>query len=221
MSQAQPTNQAFISYAHVSPDMELAAKLGSFVESHGFRVFVDTKIRVGERWVDQIDIQLHRSSYFIVLLSAASVKSDMVRREVAIAYQLNKNGALTILPVRIGLGDTLPYEMAAYLDLIQYCSWNPGEPFDSVCTAIIGAMLGQTRTIGFAIPHTPSPSRFTELEIERVASELARYIGPVAGVIVHRAAKHAHNWEQLYEILAAEIPNAEERRRFQASRLRS
>lgn len=246
MANTDAPTQVFISYAHVSPDADLAAKLTTFVESSGFRVFADTKIRVGQRWVDQIDTQLRRSAYCIVLVSEASAKSDMVRREVAIAYQLNKTGALTILPVRVAFEDTLPYEMAAYLDLIQYCSWKPGEPFDPVCVALLDAMLGRTRTIGrpndafvanaapasnrtpnpdrTPVPssaRTPNPDRFPEMELERLKAELARHIGPLAGLIVQRAAREAPNWERLYESLAAEIPNPEERRRFQSSRRRS
>jgi hypothetical protein len=107
---------------------------------------------------------------------------------------------------------------AAYLDLIQYCSGNAGE----VCGAIVCAMLGQTRTIGFPITSTPTPSpnRFPVGEIERVASELARYIGPLATILVHRAAKKARDWDDLYAALGAEIEDIENRRRFCSTRPR-
>jgi hypothetical protein len=82
--------QVFISYAHVNPDQQLAAELHRRIETNGFDVFVDTKIRLGQNWVEQIDLQLRNSTHFVALLSAASVKSDMVRREIAVAYRLNK-----------------------------------------------------------------------------------------------------------------------------------
>jgi hypothetical protein len=80
----------FISYSHVSPDQDLASQLTGALEANGVSVFVDTKIRIGEDWVEQIDSQLRSSQYFIVLLSAASMQSDMVRREIALAYKLRK-----------------------------------------------------------------------------------------------------------------------------------
>src|SRR5690348_10779256 len=111
--------QVFISYAHVSPDKKLAAELASFLDTNGFAVFVDSKIRLGHDWVEQIDTQLRSSEYFVVLLSSASVQSDMVRREIAMAYKLRKANKLTIFPIRIGFEAELPYDIGAYLDVIQ------------------------------------------------------------------------------------------------------
>ena len=211
--------QVFISYAHVNPDQDLAAKLSQCLERNGFDVFMDSKIRLGQDWIEQIDIQLRNSTHFVALLSASSIKSDMVRREIAMAYKLKKANKLTILPVRLGLEGELPYELGAYLDLIQYAVWNPGESFDPICRVILEAISGP-RPLGGPPQPSLDPQRFAKPELERIKSELARYVGPVAHVIVDRAAKKAANWEQLYQILASEIPAGEERRRFQATRPR-
>jgi hypothetical protein len=212
-------SQVFVSYSHVSPDQDLAAKLSRSLEANGFDVFIDSKIRLGENWVEQIDIQLRSSTHFIALLSAASIKSDMVRREIATAYKLHKANKLTILPVRLGLDDELPYELGAYLDLIQYIAWRPGESFDPICSAIVSAVCGRG-SVSVRPQVAPDPQRFAEPQLESIKLELARHLGPVARVIVDRAAKKAANWEQLYDLLASEIPAGEERRRFQATRPR-
>jgi hypothetical protein len=39
-------------------------------------------------------------------------------------------------------------------------------------------------------------------------------------LLVHRAAKQARNWKQLYETLAAEVPAGEERKIFLKRNLR-
>jgi serine/threonine protein kinase len=44
--------------------------------------------------------------------------------------------------------------------------------------------------------------------------QLAAYIGPIAGIVVERAAKRAHNPRELYEALAAEIPSQGDRDKF-------
>lgn len=268
--------QVFVSYAHVNPDQDLATKLSRSLETNGFSVFIDAKIGLGQNWVDQIDVQLRNSTHFIALLSAASIKSDMVRREIAMAYKLRKANKLTILPVRLDLDDELPYELGAYLDLIQYIVWRPGESFDPICGAILSAVRGSSSHSVLPQPAPPPPSpptdkpgkppydymlysplnpnrvpwmkppweepgekaaappapatpalqpasdpqRFPESQLERVKSELAHHLGPVARVVVDRAAKKAANWEQLYDLLSAEIPAGEERRRFQATRPR-
>ncbi len=210
--------QVFISYAHVSPDQDFAAQLAGYLEANGFCVFVDSKIRVGQDWVEQIDRQLRNSEYFIVLLSPASIQSDMLRREIAIAHKLRKSKQLTIFPVRLHFEGELPYEMGAYLDLIQYTAWTQGQSFDPICHTILQAMSGSAELA--AVPAPILPGRFDATELDRVKRELAVYVGPVARLILEQAAKRAADWRQLYEILAAEIPAGEERKRFLATRPR-
>lgn len=68
---------------------------------------------------------------------------------------------------------------------------------------------------------TGSPAgHFDAPALERVKRELAAYVGPMAGILVDRAAKKAANWRQLYQSLATEVPAGEERNRFLARHLR-
>ena len=206
-------SQVFISYSHA--DQEIAAKLQSHIEANGFEVWVDSKIGLGQNWVEQIDTQLRRSSHLVALLSPASIRSDMVRREIAIAYGLKKADKLSILPVRLGLSEELPYELGAYLDHIQYVAWTPGESLDPVFGAIIGALQG--RAIAPQATGSACDSKhFAGPQLDGITAHLARHIGPVARVVVEEAARKANSWSELYAMLAAEIPAGEERRRFEA-----
>ena len=58
-----------------------------------------------------------------------------------------------------------------------------------------------------------------EPDLERLKKDLAVYIGPMARVIVARAAKRSGSLRQLYEAVAAEIPSPADREKFLASRL--
>lgn len=62
---------------------------------------------------------------------------------------------------------------------------------------------------------------FDPLGLERVRKDLAQHIGPMAKVLVDRAARRARNWQELYATLAAEIPAGKERERFLAQCPRS
>jgi hypothetical protein len=219
----------FISYSHVSPDQDLASQLAGSLEVNGVTVFVDTKIRIGEDWVQQIDQQLRSSQYFVVLLSAASIESNMVRREIALAYKLRKAKQLTILPVRMDVTQELPYDIGAYLDSIQYVVWNPGESFDPICRKILHAIVDPEKSgmqVAAEAPRAAGTSQhanvdaFDRAELERVKEQLAVYIGPMARMIVDRAAKKAANWRDLYEALGAEVPTGEERKKFLSHRPR-
>jgi eukaryotic-like serine/threonine-protein kinase len=55
-------------------------------------------------------------------------------------------------------------------------------------------------------------------ELEKLKKELAVYIGPMARIIVARAAKSSGSLRQLYETVAAEIPSPADRQKFLASR---
>jgi len=50
--------------------------------------------------------------------------------------------------------------------------------------------------------------------LDRVTRELSKYVGPLARVLVNRAAKTCSNLTQLYDALAAEIPSMEDRDDF-------
>ncbi len=81
-----------------------------------------------------------------------------------------------------------------------------------------------------AHPATPVPSpkptgtdatrsvRFDPDGLERVTRELAGYVGPMAKLLVGRAAKKAASWKQLYDLLGTEVPEGPERKRFLSKR---
>jgi eukaryotic-like serine/threonine-protein kinase len=62
---------------------------------------------------------------------------------------------------------------------------------------------------------TPPPSvAFAPAALDRLVQALAPHIGPIAKVLVSRAAKRARTANELLEALAAEIPSEEDRRKF-------
>ena len=70
---------------------------------------------------------------------------------------------------------------------------------------------------------TPTPSsvpivRFDPERLEQLTRELASFVGPMAKVLVNRAAKKAQTWRQLYDALAPEVPDGAERKRFLSKR---
>ena len=62
-----------------------------------------------------------------------------------------------------------------------------------------------------------APVSFGPAALDRLTQALAPYLGPIAKVLVTRAAPTARSAEELENALAAEIPSAEDRRRFLAA----
>ena len=59
---------------------------------------------------------------------------------------------------------------------------------------------------------------FDRSQLEEVKRRLAVHVGPMARILVDRAARKAANWQELYELLSREIPEGEERKHFLRSR---
>jgi eukaryotic-like serine/threonine-protein kinase len=80
------------------------------------------------------------------------------------------------------------------------------------------------RAVGLAsgsrAAHPQSTTQSTPLDartLEAARAALAAYLGPMAAMLVNRAARHARSAEQLKAALAAEIPDEQARRTFLAS----
>jgi serine/threonine protein kinase len=77
--------------------------------------------------------------------------------------------------------------------------------------ALLGAKAVEAKTEN--VQTVPLQSLPAEV-LKRAESELAEYIGPVAGVVVKRAAAKARDETELYLLLADEIEDKEERKAF-------
>jgi len=69
----------------------------------------------------------------------------------------------------------------------------------------------------------PAPARSTKTlsgatVLSSVTRELAHYIGPIARVVVNRAAKQACTLDELYSLVSAEVSTDSERKAFMATR---
>ncbi|MDB9308478.1 mechanosensitive ion channel [Aphanizomenon sp. CS-733/32] len=88
------------------------------------------------------------------------------------------------------------------------------------CVAIEQKLVPNSTTITFK-PFSRQPQNHTQssyalkpIVIEQVASELAKYIGPVAFSLTYQAAKEVSSLYWLYASLAAEIENIDQRQEF-------
>jgi hypothetical protein len=66
-----------------------------------------------------------------------------------------------------------------------------------------------------------SPGDTVDLDqriLQIVQEQLALIIGPMAGILIKRALKKSRSLDQLYRILADEIPTEQERERFLSGR---
>ncbi len=137
----------FVSYKRNSaPDEPVAKKLAAFLENQSFNVFIDQKLPVGERWAEEIETELSQSDFLVVLLSANSVNSQMVKGEITTAQRLyEEKGKPKILPIRLKYTEPFSYPLSAILDPINWSFWEKEADtealFDEIKVAVNGGRL--------------------------------------------------------------------------------
>jgi hypothetical protein len=136
--------KVFISYKRAAdPDERLATHLYNTLHSRGHSPFIDRVMTLGTKWATEIQRQIEASDHLVVLLSNASVSSEMVAAEVKYAHdQEKKNGRPRILPIRVAFLEEWPYDLGAYLDPLQYALWQSDGDTDMVSQQVVHAVEG-------------------------------------------------------------------------------
>jgi serine/threonine-protein kinase len=137
-------------------------------------------------------------------LELAELEARLSRAIGPIAGRLVATAArryATISEIRHALAAEIddPKERAAFLKTAPSVKTEPG-------------------TTATMVVRTPTaPIAFEPAALDRLAQALAPYIGPIAKVVVARAARSARSAEELQNVLAAEIPSEADRQRFLAA----
>jgi hypothetical protein len=151
-----PVQRVFVSYRHIDPDQGVALDLAHAFQQAGVACFIDRRLRVGMEWQKEIAHELDSCTHFVVLISADTSLSDMVRQEIAHAYRRAKRGACAILPVRVAFAGQLPSDLATILDPIQQAFWCRGDSTQALAQQLMDAVLGGSWT-PLPAPAAPPP----------------------------------------------------------------
>jgi len=76
--------------------------------------------------------------------------------------------------------------------------------------------LNDTATVAVAAPAAVDAFVLSDADMERVSKDLASYIGPIAQILVRRAASESRTLHDLYQALAQEISSVSKREQFLA-----
>ncbi len=136
--ETKPTKQIFISYSRT--DLEACIVLRSALEQAGLSVFQDEDaIRVGDRWVTQLEQALKNCSAFVLLVGREGIQR-WVGAEVQIALNrhLSPHNDAERLPIfPILLDEENPESLPPFLALFQSDQWVAGDPLpDTLIEAI-------------------------------------------------------------------------------------
>jgi hypothetical protein len=221
----------FVSYSQ--PDRDCAYELTHHLETRGFTVWIAPRdVSPAAEWAAEIIDAICAARVMVLVFSESSNASPQVRREVERAVSKD----LRILPFR--LENVLPSKSLEYF--LSSHHWldgfpSPREPhYERLCGHLrqwLPEISGQSaRTEPAAAVVTPGLAaaqphgtlkrsvRASAEELRELEMRLARILGPIAGILVDRAAAVAADFADLERRLAAELDSPEDRTRFLRSR---
>lgn len=212
----------FISYSQ--PDRDCAYELTHHLEGKGFTVWIAPRdVSPAAEWAAEIIDAISAARVMVLIFSSSSNSSPQVRREVERAVHKD----LRILPFRIE--DVMPSRSLEYF--LSSHHWLDGFPspraphYERLCGFLRQWLTDATAQSGLPGPATPAVTasapdaarpdrRISAEELREIETRLARILGPIAGVLVDRAAAVAADFAELERRLAAELDSPEDQRRF-------
>ncbi|MEM9150902.1 MAG: AAA-like domain-containing protein [Cyanobacteria bacterium P01_F01_bin.3] len=157
----------FISYKRdIATDEQIAQQLYGALHDD-YEVFIDRNMPVGTNWMERINQEIERSDILIVLLSEASVRSEMVLLEIEKAHhQAQQTGLPRILPVRVAYQAPFTYPLSEYLNPINWAFWRDEADTPGLITEIQQAVQGHPLSLNTErskaeVLVTPAPTAFT------------------------------------------------------------
>ena len=225
-------HDVFISFS--SKDRAIAETILLDLERFGIRCWISSRdIKPGEDYQDSIISALEIAKLVLLVFSSSANESSEVKKELANASVQG----LPIIPLRIE--DVLPkggmrYQLISRQHLDLFPNWDEGIRRGAKTIQHVldkrAQRRGTTSAAATALPSTYhstgtretsrrsrsaiGASKLSERDLVQVCQDLAVAIGPIASVLVHKAARRVTSKAELYRLLSKQIPTAGEREAF-------
>ena len=201
----------FVSYS--SQDRAIADDWCRAVEAAGLACWIAPRnILPSADWAEQIIDGIDAAWAFLLVLTVASNQSQQVRREVERAVHKQ----VPVLPLRINnvaLSKSLEYFLSAqhWFDAFEGVR---GDHHAGVVQALRALRANEPR---IDTSQQPAPVAWSRTTLAPLEQRLALCVGPVATVLVQRAARQARDEVQLVDLLAREVDDPRARENFIAA----
>lgn len=219
----------FVSYRRDDAEGEAGRLADDLAEIfHENSVFMDVNaIQPGRDFRKAIDESIHQCSVLLAILGPSWLdsrdasghrrlddESDFLRLEVASALQRD----IPVIPVLVR-GAKMPRAEQLSSDLVELAYRNAVELTHARWKSDVQVLVRSLRpylepALQKAIAPQPTTSALEASALAGVSHELAAYIGPVAEIVVKRAAKRCPSMEDLWATVAQEIESKSDRARF-------
>lgn len=219
--------------SHSSQDKLVADAICDSLEGQGLCCWIAARdIRPGEDWSDAIIDAITDCRIFMLILSGASNHSEQVKREIQNAVMENRS----ILPVRIE-DVALSKHMRYFIGTPHWLDAMP-PPIERHLLRLTGTVMQLAESLAcpaparetvppsalpadegtFRLPAAPAqPVPVHPFSPDLIASAekaLAHFVGPLARVLVKRAARESLTSQELFQRLSAHLATPAEKKSF-------
>ena len=202
MTDSDTAGSYFLSYSR--SDERFALRLARDLRAHGVAMWVDQfDIRPSEHWDRAIERAVRDCRGILVILSPRSVASENVADEISYAIDSGKSVLPVmiercVLPLRITRMHVID-ATGSYEKALQQC---------------LSALRNQASNDAVK---APPPGTALDAQVVATAKlRLAELLGPIAPMLVDKAARRASSHDELYAILSQHIEKETDRDRFLA-----
>jgi hypothetical protein len=230
MMAADSSHDVFISFS--SLDAAEAVLLCERLEREGIFCWISIRdVRPGENYQAAIVNAIRAAKIMVLAFSANANASPEVSKELSLASAFK----IAVIPVR--MTDAVPqgaflYELTTRQWIDGFNKWDSAldllvSTAKTLCERSHGVGAGDLSSPDKGTAERPSvavvrqpasiargPLQIPGAELEEARSVLAYFVGPIARVLVKRAAGVAASLADFQHRLASEIPSAEERKAF-------
>jgi TIR domain len=232
-----PATHLFVCYS--SKDEAVAREIVEFLEAKGLTCWISVRdVTPGRNYQEAIVDALEAARGIIFLFSQQSNSSQEIKKELSIGAGIN----LPVFPVRlspIAPSGALRYELAIrqWIDLFPHRQHALGKLADTIQSVFDAPAAAESTAPGpnrvYSKPppggvtasparaaRAPAPPKFEPIvmsgteSFEAIRSLLAHHVGPIAKLLVERAAKEATSRDEFCEQLASHIDQASSRAAF-------
>jgi hypothetical protein len=209
-----------------SRDVEIARELVGDLEASGLNCWISIRdLGPGQNYQEAIVQALESAGAVIFLFSESSNQSSEIKKELAISSSINT----PVFPVRlspIAPSGALRYELATrqWIDLFPDRAAAVGQLATSLRRALgetSGSLSDQRSASGgsvapyvAAMVRKPASPQVTGEQMEALRLLLARRIGPIAKVLLRKAASEGISYDDLLIRLSAHVQAGSDREAF-------
>lgn len=205
-----------------SKDEAIARGVVAFLENTGLKCWISLRdVQPGDNYQESIVRAIEAAQAIVFLFSESSNLSGEIRKELSIGGSIN----VPVFPLRLSpivATGALRYELATR----QYIDIFPDRDASlSKLAATIKQVIENPGAEDSAVPATPAAPRIAQpsreplvasgsKQFEAIRTLLARHIGPIAKVLVEKAAKETGTPEEFCDRLAANVTMPADRAAF-------